>query len=384
MPAASSPVLQVWSDSTESKQCIPQELLKKHGMQQSLVLIALALPLKKEDPTVALDIRWCALVEYVSLKETNCRAVFVGTTATFLVIWNSQSHRRLGHHFALGERERVSECVPNGVFIGMSTGTCWSEQRRVLLSRSICCWNCGMGNMQGWVDLPPMWGSRQQERTGNDSIGRRGAVWVGGWIGVGAWGEFLTFAVSHGIQHVASSNWLQADIHLIHLYLTSKRVESSSSSFSSLRGAISTLSAGVVIISYFRVFLIFLPDLYTLKRRHVISEVVNTQITMTMFLSVGRSFRMDEMRDPTVTSSVTLCKALFSSRDVEFSGAAGAWVWCSSPRTPQTTAIRSVKPKPYDSIVVFPRESDFYTNASYELNNFTDSSWQMKRWFSFP
>lgn len=46
------------------------------------------------------------------------------------------------------------------------------------------------------------------------------------------------------------------------LYLTSKRVESSSSSFSSLRGAISTRSAGVVMMSYLRVFLIRRPDLW--------------------------------------------------------------------------------------------------------------------------
>lgn len=50
------------------------------------------------------------------------------------------------------------------------------------------------------------------------------------------------------------------------LYLTSNRVESSSSSFSSLRGAISTRSAGVVIMSYFRVFLIRLPDLWERAR----------------------------------------------------------------------------------------------------------------------
>lgn len=50
------------------------------------------------------------------------------------------------------------------------------------------------------------------------------------------------------------------------LYLT-KRVESSSSSFSSFSGAISTRSAGVVMMSYFRVFLIFLPDLW--DRKHM-------------------------------------------------------------------------------------------------------------------
>lgn len=55
---------------------------------------------------------------------------------------------------------------------------------------------------------------------------------------------------------------LWGDLKRTNLYLTSKRVESSSSSFSSLRGAISTRSAGVVIISYFRVFLIRLPDLW--------------------------------------------------------------------------------------------------------------------------
>lgn len=51
------------------------------------------------------------------------------------------------------------------------------------------------------------------------------------------------------------------------LYLTSKRVESSSSSFSSLSGAISTRSAGVVMMSYFLVFLIRLPDLWGRGRR---------------------------------------------------------------------------------------------------------------------
>lgn len=61
--------------------------------------------------------------------------------------------------------------------------------------------------------------------------------------------------VPHGLEcwrHFENSN----------LYLMSKRVESSSSSFSSLRGAISTRSAGVVMMSYLRVFLILLPDLW--------------------------------------------------------------------------------------------------------------------------
>lgn len=54
------------------------------------------------------------------------------------------------------------------------------------------------------------------------------------------------------------------------LYLMSKRVESSSSSFSSLRGAISTRSAGVVMMSYLRVFLILLPDLWEEKNKTTI------------------------------------------------------------------------------------------------------------------
>lgn len=46
-----------------------------------------------------------------------------------------------------------------------------------------------------------------------------------------------------------------------YLYLMSNTVESSSSSSSSFSGAISTRSAGVVIISYFRVFFNLFPDL---------------------------------------------------------------------------------------------------------------------------
>lgn len=38
--------------------------------------------------------------------------------------------------------------------------------------------------------------------------------------------------------------------------------------------------------------------------RHVISKVVNTQIKIEMFLMVGRSLKMVEMRDPTAASVV--------------------------------------------------------------------------------
>lgn len=46
-----------------------------------------------------------------------------------------------------------------------------------------------------------------------------------------------------------------------HLYLMSNTVASSSSSSSSFSGAISTRSAGVVIMSYLRVFFNLLPNL---------------------------------------------------------------------------------------------------------------------------
>lgn len=71
---------------------------------------------------------------------------------------------------------------------------------------------------------------------------------------------------------------------------------------------------------------------------------------MTIFLRVGRSFNIDEMRDPTVTASVPLCNVLLSSRDVEFSCVPGDRV-CSSPLTPQATAISRVMATPYDNIV---------------------------------
>lgn len=130
----------------------------------------------------------------------------------------------------------------------------------------------------------------------------------------------------------------------IHLYLTSKRVESSSSSFSSLRGAISTRSAGVVIISYFLVFLIRLPDLTTLMTRHVMRAAVSTQMKMTMFFRVGRCVITDEIRDPTA-ASVTLCVSsswLMMEDDVEFNCVADEIV-SGSPLTRQRAAAMKVK-----------------------------------------
>lgn len=52
-----------------------------------------------------------------------------------------------------------------------------------------------------------------------------------------------------------------------YLYFMSKTVESSSSSSSSFNGAISTRSAGVVMMSYLRVFFTFLPDLEQAERK---------------------------------------------------------------------------------------------------------------------
>lgn len=65
-------------------------------------------------------------------------------------------------------------------------------------------------------------------------------------------------AVCPNKSSVSKPNWTSSQQYL---YFTSNTVESSSSSSSSFRGAISTRSAGVVIMSYFLVFLILLPDL---------------------------------------------------------------------------------------------------------------------------
>lgn len=141
----------------------------------------------------------------------------------------------------------------------------------------------------------------------------------------------------------------------IHLYLTSKSVESSSSSFSSLRGAISTRSAGVVIMSYFRVFLIRLPDLTTLMTRHVMRAAVSTQMKMTMFFRVGRCVIRDEIRDPTA-ASVTLCVSsswLMMDDDVEFDCVLAAEERvCGSQLTRQRAAIIKVKARLYVTMVL--------------------------------
>lgn len=145
------------------------------------------------------------------------------------------------------------------------------------------------------------------------------------------------------------------DVHAgIHLYLTSKRVESSSSSFSSLSGAISTRSAGVVIMSYFRVFLIRLPDLTTLMTRHVMRTAVNTQMKITTFFRVGRCVIRDEIRDPTAASVTLLVSSssLMMDDDVEFTCVAGEERVCGSPLTRQRAATIKVKTRLYVTMVL--------------------------------
>lgn len=168
----------------------------------------------------------------------------------------------------------------------------------------------------------------------------------------------------------AKRGWSNIDVHAgIHLYLTSKRVESSSSSLSSLRGAISTRSAGVVIMSYFRVFLIRLPDLTTLMTRHVMRTAVNTQMKITMFFRVGRCVIRDEIRDPTA-ASVTLCVSSSSlmiddddDDDVEFNCVAGEERVCGSPLTRQRAAIMKVKARLY--VIMMLEEEDAKTGCSF-------------------
>lgn len=68
--------------------------------------------------------------------------------------------------------------------------------------------------------------------------------------------------------------------------------------------------------------------------RHVISKVVNTQIKIEMFLMVGRSLKMVEMRDPTVSSVVLGCDEWSScGGNVEFSCVAEDGRICGSPLT---------------------------------------------------
>lgn len=147
--------------------------------------------------------------------------------------------------------------------------------------------------------------------------------------------------------------WLWAQ-NVIHLYLTSNRVESSSSSFSSFKGAISTRSAGVVMMSYLRVFLIFFADLHIFMTRHVISKTVNTQMKIEMFLMVGRSLKIVEIRDPTSESvSLTLCDECSSwGSNVELSGVAEDGRVCGSPFTSCAMTTRAIA-KVY-SHILFP------------------------------
>lgn len=139
--------------------------------------------------------------------------------------------------------------------------------------------------------------------------------------------------------------WLGAQ-NVIHLYLTSNRVESSSSSLSSFKGAISTRSAGVVMMSYFRVFLIFFADLHIFMTRHVISKTVNTQMEIEKPLMVGRSLKIVEIRDPSA-QSVSLCDECSSwggnvDVNVELSGIAEDGRICGSPFTSCALTTRAI------------------------------------------
>lgn len=103
-------------------------------------------------------------------------------------------------------------------------------------------------------------------------------------------------------------------------------------------------------MSYFRVFLIRLPDLTTLMTRHVMRAAVNTQMKITMFFRVGRCVIRVEIRDPTA-ASVTLCvssSSLMMDDDVEFKCVVeGEERVRGSPLTLQTTAIIKVKTRLY-------------------------------------
>lgn len=94
----------------------------------------------------------------------------------------------------------------------------------------------------------------------------------------------------YGECGLAGLDWskVKGGVYGVHLYLTSKSVESSSSSCSWFRGAISTRSAGVVMMSYFLVFRIRRPDLITLMTRHTTRAAVSTHTANTPFFSVGR------------------------------------------------------------------------------------------------
>jgi len=65
--------------------------------------------------------------------------------------------------------------------------------------------------------------------------------------------------------------------------------------------------------------------------RHVISKVVNTQIKIEIFLMVGRSLKMVEMRDPTAASVVLCDEESSCGGNVEFNCIAEGRVSCGSP-----------------------------------------------------
>lgn len=182
------------------------------------------------------------------------------------------------------------------------------------------------------------------------------------WI-EGAGAHSLYRSVHAGIQGVLQDlqQWLR-ECYTIHLYLTSNRVESSSSSFSSFKGAISTRSAGVVMMSYFLVFLIFLADLHIFMTRHVISKVVSTQMKIEMFLMVGRSLNIVERRDPTAASVVFCAEPSSWGGNVAFSGVAEDGRVCGSPFISCAMTI-SATAKVY-SHMLFPDLNLFLLNVS--------------------
>lgn len=136
-------------------------------------------------------------------------------------------------------------------------------------------------------------------------------------------------------------------------------------------------------MSYFRVFLIRLPDLTTLMTRQVMSAAVNAHTTITTLFRVGRCVMTDEILDPTV-ASVTLRAG--ASRlpvdDVELSCVADEGVTRGSPLTRQSAAAIKVKialfvtmmleqgRKEENAPVRFPptprRQLSHYTRSAYQ------------------
>lgn len=108
-------------------------------------------------------------------------------------------------------------------------------------------------------------------------------------------------------------------------------------------------------MSYFRVFLIRLPDLTTLMTRHVMRAAVNTKMKITMFFRVGRCVIRDEIRDPSVTLCVSSSPLTTDDEDddddVEFNCVAGDEGVCGSPLTLQRAAMRKVKTRLYATMV---------------------------------